>query len=187
MQILVIGIIAISLALCVFGFIEQRGAMLVMLDGRVILMALIFGAVLLAASGAGYGLGQWILSEDLGDHERFWIHVLSGILLAGTGIRFFSLALRRVSLLEHRMENVDMRHDTLLCLRFCFMELMAGVVCGLLQVSLPGFLTAIFCTNLLATAGGYAFGRANGAVLGRQCWLVSGALMWGLGIILQLA
>ena len=48
MQFIVIAIVTIALSLCVFGLVERRGAKLVRLDGRVLLMALIFGAVFAA-------------------------------------------------------------------------------------------------------------------------------------------
>jgi len=187
MQFIVIAIVTIALSLCVFGLVERRGAMLVRLDGRVLLMALIFGAVFLAASCAGYGLGKWILKSDLGGRQIFWIDLVSGLILIGAGSRLILRALSRDSFLEHRMETVDIRHDTLLCLKSCVPDLMAGVVCGLLEVSFGGLMAAVFCGDLAAAAGGYTFGRANGSTLGRGCWAVSGALLCGLGVALQIA
>ena len=100
-------------------------------------MSLLWAVFELLAILAGYAAGSWLLGLELTEHRsQFWVHVISGVILAAIGVRMFMLAFGKRIILEHRMEKVDFRTDILLALRLCVHGLLAGIVCGLLCFSL---------------------------------------------------
>ncbi|MEE3436832.1 MAG: hypothetical protein VZR05_01660, partial [Lachnospiraceae bacterium] len=105
-------VLAAALSLGVFAVAVQRGAMLVYIDRMTALMSFIWGAVSLGMVCAGYRIGKWILSFDLGARDVYWIHVVCGVFLAIAGIRMFYRALRKKTFIERRMEKVDVKHDS---------------------------------------------------------------------------
>ena len=157
-------LISAALALGIYGVVVQRGANLVRIDGRTAQMALIWAAFQLLAALAGYGIGSWILHFELErDRSIFWIHILAGVILAGIGVRMLLTAFKKKTFLEHRMENIDIREDTLLSLRMCVHGCFAGIACGLLRLGLVQMLVCTFVISALFAVAGYISGRAWGA------------------------
>ena len=181
-------VISLALALGTYEISAQRGANLVRLDQNTVIMSAIWGILELAAAFAGCCAGRWILTREIGpDHSPFWIHVLAGLLLAGVGIRMLLQAFQRKTLLEHRMESVDIRADVILSLRLCLQAFFLGMSCGLLQVPLQGFLLSVFVFSALFAGIGYVSGRANGALFTDQAIGLGGGILCILGILLQIA
>lgn len=181
-------VISLSLALATYAIAAQRGANLVKLDRYTLIMSAIWGILEFAAAFAGYGAGRWVLAREIGtDHSPFWIHVLAGVLLAAVGLRMLMQAFRKKTLLEHRMESVDIRTDVILSLRLCLQALFLGISCGLLMVPLQGFLLSVFAFSAVFAGIGYVSGRANGALFIDQAIGLGGGLLCILGIVLQIA
>jgi len=199
-------IISLALALATYGIAAQRGANLVKLDKNTLIMTVVWGALELVAALAGYGTGRWILTREaelarkialakesvlanrvLAEPSVFWVHVLAGLLLAAVGLRMILQALKMKTLLEHRMETVDIRADVLLSLRLCAQALFLGITCGLLTVSMPLFLLSVFVFSAVFAGIGYVSGRANGALFADQAVGIGGGLLCVLGIVLQIA
>jgi hypothetical protein len=49
------------------------------------------------------------------------------------------LAFERKALVEHRMDEIDVRHDAILGIRLCLLSLMAGAAWGFLSTALRKF------------------------------------------------
>ena len=88
--------------------------------------------------------------------------------------------------IEHRMDEIDVRHDAILGIRLCLLSLMAGAALGLLEYSLKEVLLVIGCMSVCFTAAGYFAGRAYGVGLCRRAYMVSGALLCAAGVLVQL-
>lgn len=181
-------IMSLALALGTYGIAAQRGANLVKLDRYTLIMSTIWGIVELAAAFAGYGVGRWILTRQVvTEHSTYWIHVLAGILLAAVGLRLLLQAFKKKTLLEHRMESVDIRTDTLLSLRLCIQAFFLGISCSLLALPMSTFLLSVFGFSAIFAGIGYVSGRANGALFTDQATGLAGSLLCILGVFLQLA
>jgi putative Mn2+ efflux pump MntP len=179
-------LIAIALALAIFAVIVQRGASIVKLDAKLVGSGLLAGALQLGAAVVGYGIGRWILSADLvRDHSIFWVHVLAGFLLAVIGIRMLLQAFARHTILEHRIDMIDMKYDTILFLRLCLNALVAGISCGLLEVNLLTMLVAVFAAALIFVVLGYLSGRIFGGESSGKAYALGGSLLCLIGICLQ--
>ena len=184
------GILVISLALALgtYGVAAQRGANLVKLDRYTLIMSALWGVLALAAAFAGYGMGRWVLAREIStDHSVFWTHVLAGVLLVMVGVMMLLQAFKKKTFLEHRMESVDIRTDVLLSMRTCLSALLLGIACGLLEVSLMGFLISVFGFCGIFAGIGYVSGRANGAVWTDQAIGLAGGLLCLMGVLLQIA
>ncbi len=179
--------LAIGMALSICAVVMQRGANIVKLDKKMILSGLAVGAVMLAATCAGYGIGTWILSRALKDHSLFWIHALAGFLLAVVGIRMLVKAFRKKTILEHRMEKIDIREDTVLALPLCADAFCVGIVCGLLMMHIGAVIVAVFLASLLFVVLGYVGGQNWGVALIGKTYGIGGSILCVLGIILQLS
>ncbi len=178
-------LIAVALALGIYGVVVQRGAQVVKLDRKMTFMAIAGGGISLAAACAGYCIGRWLLTGDISGHSVFWVHVLSGVLLAAIGIRMLVSAFRSKNCVEHRMENIDMRHDVMLFLRLCINAFIAGVACGILEFSLLAVVLAFFCAAAVFTAVGYISGRAFGGGPSSKAYLIGGIILCMMSILLQ--
>lgn len=180
-------VIALALSLGIYSAVAKRGANLVKLDTKMAIMSAIWGLLELAAAMAGYGIGRWILTREVvAEHSRFWVHVLAGFLLAVIGIRMILQAFKKKTLLEHRMESVDMRTDALLALRLCIQALIAGIACGLLTINFVAVIVAMFVFSVLFAVIGYIFGRAYGAMYTDQAVGIGGVMLCVLGVLLQI-
>ena len=198
-------IISLALAFATYGIAAQRGANLVKLDRNTLIMTVVWGVLELAAAFAGYGTGRWILTREvelarkialakesilmngsLTDSRGLWVHAFAGFLLAAVGLRMILQALKKKTLLEHRMESVDIRAHVLLSLRLCAQALFVGVSCGLLTVPMPVFLLSVFVFSAVFAGIGYVSGRANGALFTDQAIGIGGGLLCVLGIALQI-
>jgi len=180
-------LISAALALGIYGVVVQRGANLVRIDGRTAQMALIWAAFQLLAALAGYGIGSWILHFELErDRSIFWIHILAGVILAGIGVRMLLTAFKKKTFLEHRMENIDIRQDTLLSLRMCVHGCFAGIACGLLRLGLVQMLVCTFVISALFAVAGYISGRAWGAEPSDKAYAIGGGLLCVVSIVLQI-
>lgn len=186
-HLLYIILISAALALGIYGVVVQRGANLVRLDGRTVQMSLIWAALQLCAALAGYGIGSWILHFELErDRSIFWIHILAGAILAGIGVRMLLHAFRKKTFLEHRMENIDLREDTLLSLKMCVRGCFAGIACGLLRLGLVQMLGCTFVISALFAVAGYVSGRAWGAEPSDKAYVIGGGLLCAISIALQM-
>lgn len=180
-------VISLALALGTYGIAAQRGANLVRLDRFTLIMSAIWGILELAAAFAGYGGGRWILAGETGTEGRMLrMHILAGVLLAAVGISMVLQALRKKTFLEHRMESVDIRTDTLLSMKLCLQALLLGISCGLLMVPMPGFLLNVFGFCAVFAGIGYVSGRANGALFTDQAVGIGGGLLCLLGLFIQI-
>ena len=185
-HILFIILISAGLAFGIYGVVIQQGANLVRMDARTAAMGLVWGAIQLCASLIGYGTGRWVLNLEMGrDHSIFWANLLAGLILAGIGIRMLMKALQKKTFLEHRMEQLDIRQDFLLALRMCVHGLFAGIACGLLQYSLPVLLICAFVISVISAVGGYFSGQIWGAEPCSRAFGFGGALLFLIGIALQ--
>lgn len=179
-------LIAVALSLAIFAVVVQRGASIVNLDKRLIGSGLTAGAIQLAACLAGYGIGKAILHADIVDkHSTFWVHVLAGILLAIVGIRMLFQAVQKKTILEHRVERINMKNDSIAFFRLCLNALVAGVACGILEVTLWVLLVGIFVTALVFVLLGYYSGRAFGDEFSRKAYAIGGSILCALGVCLQ--
>ena len=133
-----------------------------------------------------FQLESYHLSFDLRERDIFLVHIIAGALLVVAGMRMLFLAFERKTLVEHRMDEIDVRHDAILGIRLCLLSLMAGVALGLLEYSLKEVLLVIGCMSVCFTAAGYFAGRAYGVGLCRRAYMVSGALLCAAGVLVQL-
>ena len=179
-------VLAAALSLGVFAVAVQRGAMLVYIDRMTAIMSLIWGAVSLGMVCAGYGIGKWILGFDLGARDVYWIHVVCGVFLAIAGIRMFYRALHKKTFIERRMEKVDVKHDSLLCLQITASTFIAGIACGLLEAGIVRVILAFFSISTGFAVFGYMNGRSNGPVWSDKAYLLGGAILCAAGIMLQI-
>ena len=153
---LFIILISVGIAFGVYGVVVQRGANLVRIDTRTVMMALIWGAVQLGASLIGYAAGSCILRLEMArDRSIFWIHLVAGVIFACIGIRMLLKAFQKKTFLEHRMEKLDIREDVVLSMRLCAHGFFAGIAAGLLQFNLPLVLACAFVISSISAAGGY--------------------------------
>lgn len=181
-------VISLAMALGTYAVAAHRGANLVKLDRYTLLMSAIWGALELASACAGYGAGRWILAGELGNaHSIFRVRIIAGILLVAAGIRMLLQAFKKKTLLEHRMEHVDIKTDVILSLRLCVQALFLGIACGLMMLPMKGFLLSVFGFSAVFAGIGYVSGRANGAVLTDQAAGLAGGLLCLMGIVLQAA
>ena len=181
-------VISIALALSTYGIAAHRGANLVKLDRYTVIMSAIWGSLEFAAALVGYIVGRWVLAGRIAEEQnRFWVHVLAGVLMAAVGVRMLMHALQKKTLLEHRMETVDIKTDTVFSLRLCAQALFLGIACGLLQLPISILLVCVFGFSAIFAGIGYVSGRANGALFTDQATGIGGALLCILGIVLQLA
>lgn len=178
--------IAVALALGIYSVVVQRGANLVKLDGKMTAMSIIWGVLELLAACAGYGIGHWLLQRDIrANLNLYWVHVLAGFILVAIGVRMLFGAFKKKSLIEHRMENVDMKTDVLLSLRLCVDGFFAGIATGLMQFSMISVIVAVFVLACVFAVFGYISGRAWGAEYGRKADAAGGILMCVLGLMIQ--
>ena len=181
-------VISIALALGTYGIAAHRGANLVKLDRYTAIMSVIWGSLELAFALIGCAAGRWILTDRIAaEQNRFWIHVLAGVLMAAVGLRMLLQAFQKKTLLEHRMETVDIKADTILSLRLCIQTMLLGISCGLLRLPIHILLISVFGFSAIFAGIGYVSGRANGALLTDQATGVGGGLLCILGIVLQIA
>lgn len=180
-------VLAAALSLGVFAVAVQRGAMLVHIDRVTALMSLIWGAISLGMVCAGYGIGKWILHFDLGSRDMFWIHVTCGLFLAIAGVRMFYRAFRKKTFIERRMEKIDMKYDSILCLQLTASNFVAGIACGLLEAGIVRVIIAFFFLSTGFAIFGYLNGRANGPVLSDKAYFLGGAILCISGVVLQIA
>jgi putative Mn2+ efflux pump MntP len=151
-------------------------------------MSAIWGSLELAFALTGCAAGRWILTGRIAaDQNRFWIHILAGVLMAAVGLRMLLQAFQKKTLLEHRMETVDIKADTVLSLRLCIQAMLLGISCGLLRLPVHILLISVFGFSAIFAGIGYVSGRANGALLTDQATGVGGGLLCILGIVLQIA
>ena len=151
-------------------------------------MSVIWGSLELAFALIGCAAGRWILTDRIAaEQNRFWIHVLAGVLMAAVGLRMLLQAFQKKTLLEHRMETVDIKADTVLSLRLCIQAMLLGISCGLLRLPVHILLISVFGFSAIFAGIGYVSGRANGALLTDQATGVGGGLLCILGIVLQIA
>ncbi len=185
MQLLFILMMALALSLEIFSVVAERGANIVKLDRKMTVMSLIWAALELLAAIIGYGLGVWVKNYEMTEYSSFWIDVLAGVLLAAIGIRMLFTAFKHRTILEHRMENVDIQADALLSLRLCFQALLAGAACGISQFSLLLVIVAVFVLSMLFAVVGYVSGRAYGAQFSSKAVGVGGCLLCLLSLLIQ--
>ena len=175
-----LAVVTAAIGLGIYGAVARRGANIVHLDLRMLWMALIWGALQLGAAGIGFGGAQFLLNEDLRRGGSLWPRVLAVFLLITCGIRMILLGLHRKTLFEHRMEQIDMQQDVLLCLRCCGLAAAGGCVLGLLEYPFFALIPAAFCCSCLCTALGYLGGRAFGALRTDAAEIAGGILLCGL-------
>lgn len=179
-------LIAVALSLAIFAVVVRRGASIAKLDKRLVGSGLLAGVIQLAAGLAGYGIGSLILRADLAkDHSAFWVHVLAGVLLAIVGIRMLMQAFQKHAILEHRIERIDMKSDSIAFLRLCLNALVAGVACGIMQVTLWVLLLVVFVMALIFVFLGYYSGRVFGDEFSRKAYAIGGSILCVLGVCLQ--
>lgn len=183
-----IFVISSALALGTYGIAAHRGANLVKLDRYTVIMSAIWGSLELAFALTGCAAGRWILTGRIAaDQNRFWIHILAGVLMAAVGLRMLLQAFQKKTLLEHRMETVDIKADTVLSLRLCIQAMLLGISCGLLRLPVHILLISVFGFSAIFAGIGYVSGRANGALFTDQATGIGGGLLCILGIVLQIA
>lgn len=180
-------IVALALSLGIYAAAAQRGANIVKLDTKTVVMSAIWGILEMGAACAGYGIGRLILTRaETSGPAQFWIKMMSGFLLILVGGRMLLQAFEKKTLLEHRMESVDLKHDSLLSLRICLQALFVGIACGLLDTQLVFWMIAIFVLSLIFAGIGYISGRAYGPFLINQAVGAGGVLLCLCGILLQI-
>ena len=151
-------------------------------------MSAIWGTLELAFALIGCMAGRWVLTGRIAaEQNRFWIHILAGVLMAAVGLRMLLQAFQKKTLLEHRMETVDIKADTVLSLRLCIQAMLLGISCGLLRLPVHILLISVFGFSAIFAGIGYVSGRANGALFTDQATGIGGALLCVLGIVLQIA
>ncbi|MEE3419975.1 MAG: manganese efflux pump [Lachnospiraceae bacterium] len=179
-------LIAAAMSMAVFAVTVQRGASVAKLDKNLLLSGLVSGALQLGATLAGYGIGKLILMKE---HERgdshFWPNVLAGILLLVVGIRMLLLAFRKQTILEHRIEKIDMKSDTLCFLRLCINAFVGAIACSLLGVSLLAMILSVFAASLVVVIAGYEVSRSFGDLSSSKAYAIGGSVLCAMGVILQ--
>jgi putative Mn2+ efflux pump MntP len=151
-------------------------------------MSAIWGTLELAFALIGCMAGRWVLTSRIAaEQNRFWIHILAGVIMAAVGLRMLLQAFQKKTLLEHRMETVDIKADTVLSLRLCIQAMLLGISCGLLRLPVHILLISVFGFSAIFAGIGYVSGRANGALFTDQATGIGGALLCVLGIVLQIA
>lgn len=185
-QFVFILLIGAAVSAGIFGKVTTRGAQLVKFDRRLAVMAAIWGVCALGETWLGHLTGRWILSFDLKERDILLVHIIAGFILVAAGMRMLFLSFERKILIEHRMDEIDVRHDAILGIRLCLLSLMAGAALGLLEYSLKEVLLVIGCMSVCFTAAGYLAGRAYGVGLCRRAYIVSGALLCAAGVLVQL-
>ena len=166
-----IFLIGAAISAGIFGKVTTRGAQLVKFDRRLAAMAVIWGVCALGETWLGHLTGRWILSFDLKERDILLVHIIAGVILVVAGMRMLFLAFERKTLIEHRMDEIDV---------------MAGAALGLLEYSLKEVLLVIGCMSVCFTAAGYFAGRTYGVGLCRRAYMVSGALLCAAGVLVQL-
>ncbi len=181
-----IVVIALALALAVFAVAEEKGASIVKLDKRLVASGAVAGAMQLVSAIIGYGIGVLILSRELAANRSIYlIHVLAGFLLALIGIRMLIQGFKKHTILEHRMELIDMKADTIAFLRLGLNALFAGLAMGLIEANLMLLLACIFLASLLFVVAGYFGGRAYGGESSSRAYAIGGGLLCAVGVCLQ--
>ncbi len=180
-------VLAVALALGIFAVAVQRGAMLVNIDRTTMLMSLIWGVISLGMICTGYGIGKWILHFDLSGRNIFWVHVICGVFLAIAGVRMLYRAFRKKTFIERRMEKIDMKYDSILCLQLTASNFVAGIACGLLEAGIVRVIIAFFFLSTGFAIFGYLNGRANGPILSDKAYFLGGAILCIAGVVLQIA
>lgn len=173
------------MGLGIYGIVARRGANIVCLDMRMVWMAVIWGILQLTTAGLGYGAGVLLLRAD--SHVQTGgdpAHIAACVLLAGCGARMILFGLRKKTILEHRMERINMQEDTLLCLRCCGLSAAAGCAFGLLRYPLAAMVAAAFGSACLCTILGYLGGRIYGTLRTDAAQIAGGALLCGLACLL---
>ncbi|MCR5295743.1 MAG: manganese efflux pump MntP family protein [Lachnospiraceae bacterium] len=186
-RVIFVVVLASALSLGIFAMVVQRGALLVRFDRRTGAMAFIWGAISLLMTLAGYGIGRLVLLGDIGKRDVFWVHVVCGIFLVLDGFRMFYRAFEKKTFIERRMEKVDMRQESLLCLQFAVSSMMAGIVCGLLEIGMIKVILSFFGLSTVSAVIGYFNGRANGPAYSDRAYLAGGVILCAAGVWLQLA
>lgn len=186
-HLLFIILIFAALAMGIYGTVVLRGANLVRIDKLTTLMAFIWGLLALAAALIGHNIGNWILMLEM-ERERdvFWTHLMAGAIFAAIGIRMLIRAFQGRTVLEHRMENVDIRTDAILSLRLCAYACFAGIGFGLLRYNLAQVLSASFVITAVFAAAGYISGRAFGVSPSGKAYALGGSLLCAVSIALQM-
>ena len=88
-----IFVISLALALSTYGIAAHRGANLVKLDRYTVIMSAIWGGLELISALVGYAAGRWVEAGRIpAEQNRFWVHVLAGILMAAVGVRVVVLS-----------------------------------------------------------------------------------------------
>ena len=179
-------VIAAAMSMGVLAVTVQRGASIAKLDRRLMFSALVGGALQLAATLAGYGIGRLILMKEYerGD-SNFWPSILAGILLLVVGIRMLFQAFRKKTILEHRIEKIDMKADTLSFLRLCLNAFVGAVACSLLTVGLVPMILAVFVASLVVVILGYEVSRSYGDLMSSKAYAIGGGVLCLMGVILQ--
>ena len=86
-------VISLALALSTYGIAAHRGANLVKLDRYTVIMSAIWGGLELIAALVGYAAGRWVEAGRIpAEQNRFWVHVLAGVLMAAVGVRVVILS-----------------------------------------------------------------------------------------------
>ena len=185
MQTVLVILIVLSIALGHYEAIVKRGAMIVNLDRKLLIIALLCGIFNLSVTAGGYALGRFALSMDLGEREIFWINLVAGILLLAAGSNMLIRAYRSRQLLEHRMDTIDLMHDTILELRLCLYSFIGGAVCGLLSFRMLFVVIAFALGTAVFSAVGYVSGRSFGMENGRPALAIGGGTLCAIGIAIQ--
>ncbi len=185
MQTVLVIMIVLSMALGHYEAIVKRGAMIVNLDRKLLIIAALCGIFNLCVAAGGYALGRFALSMDLGEREFFWINIVAGILLFVSGQGMLIRAYRSGQILEHRMESIDLVHDTILELRLGIYSFIGGTVCGLLSCRMLFVVAAFALGTALFSAVGYISGRSFGMENGRPALMIGGGALCAIGIVIQ--
>lgn len=138
-QFVFIFLIGAAISAGIFGKVTTRGAQLVKFDRRLAVMAVIWGVCALAETWLGHLTGRWILSFDLRKRDIFLVHIIAGALLVVAGMRMLFLAFERKALVEHRMDEIDVRHDAFSESASVFSALWPGLLWGFLSTALRKF------------------------------------------------
>lgn len=179
-------LIAAAMSMAVLAVTVQQGASIVKLDRRMAFSALVSGALQLGASLMGFGLGRLILlKEKEQGANNFWPNVLAGILLVIVGIRMLLQAFRKKTILEHRIEKIDMRTDALSSLRLCLNAFIGAIACSLMGVNLVVMILSVFVASLVVVIVGYEVSRSYGDLMSHKAYAIGGSVLCALGVILQ--
>ena len=172
MQTVLVILIVLSMALGHYEAIVKRGAMIVKLERKILIIAALCGLFNLCVAAGGYALGRFALSRDLGEREFFWINIVAGILLLASGLSMLIRAYRSRRLLEHRMDSIDL-------------VFVGGTVCGLLSFRMLFVVIAFALGTAVFSAAGYISGRSFGMENGRPALAIGGGTLCAIGIAIQ--